>query len=127
LFFLFCIMVICNFFLNAMLTSLMKKVIVPGDYHDQAASVKAMLEEEIAKGDFATFVGNIVNRKVQIKIKKTLHKVFPVKEIAVRSLALKNKDTKEEVIVEEQFEDYLGRRFTQETVLRLREKQEESL
>jgi Tfp pilus assembly protein PilP len=35
--------------------------------------------------------------------------------------------TPDEVIVEEQFEDYLGRQFTQETVLRLREKEEESL
>jgi Tfp pilus assembly protein PilP len=35
--------------------------------------------------------------------------------------------TSEEVIVEEQFEDYLGREFKQETVLRLREKEGESL
>ena len=31
------------------------------------------------------------------------------------------------VIVEERFEDYLGRQFTQETVLKLREGEEESL
>ncbi|UCG37898.1 MAG: pilus assembly protein PilP [bacterium] len=35
--------------------------------------------------------------------------------------------TSDEVIVEEQFEDYLGRDFKQETVLRLREKEGESL
>jgi len=35
--------------------------------------------------------------------------------------------TSEEIIVEEQFEDYLGRKFKQETALRLREKEEESL
>ncbi|MDF1535222.1 MAG: pilus assembly protein PilP [bacterium] len=35
--------------------------------------------------------------------------------------------TSTEVIVEEQFEDYLGKEFKQETVLRLREKEGESL
>ena len=35
--------------------------------------------------------------------------------------------TSSEVIVEEQFEDYLGKEFKQETVLRLREKEGESL
>jgi Tfp pilus assembly protein PilP len=35
--------------------------------------------------------------------------------------------TSDEVIVEEQFEDYLGRKFKEETALRLREKEEESL
>ena len=33
----------------------------------------------------------------------------------------------DEIIVEEQFEDYLGRAFKQETVLRLREKEGENL
>jgi len=33
----------------------------------------------------------------------------------------------DEIIVEEQFEDYLGKEFKQETVLRLREKEEENL
>lgn len=35
--------------------------------------------------------------------------------------------TSEEVVVEEQFEDYLGKKFKQETALRLRKKEEESL
>jgi type IV pilus assembly protein PilP len=35
--------------------------------------------------------------------------------------------TSDEVIVEEQFEDYLGRKFKEESALRLREKEEESL
>ncbi len=35
--------------------------------------------------------------------------------------------TSEELIVEEQFEDYLGKEFKQETVLRLREKEGETL
>jgi type IV pilus assembly protein PilP len=35
--------------------------------------------------------------------------------------------TSEELVVEEQFEDYLGRKFKQETALRLRKKEEESL
>ena len=35
--------------------------------------------------------------------------------------------TSDEVIVEEQFEDYLGRQFKQKTVLKLREGKEESL
>ena len=35
--------------------------------------------------------------------------------------------TSTEVVVEEQFEDYLGKQFKQETVLRLREKEGESL
>jgi Tfp pilus assembly protein PilP len=35
--------------------------------------------------------------------------------------------TSDEVVVEEQFEDYLGRQFMEETVLRLRAKEEESL
>lgn len=35
--------------------------------------------------------------------------------------------TTEAVVVEEQFEDYMGKKFKQETELRLREKEEESL
>ena len=54
------------------------------------AELKKLLTEELNKGDFATFVGNLVNRRIQSTFKKRLGKVYPLKEVAVRVLALKD-------------------------------------
>jgi small subunit ribosomal protein S3Ae len=45
-----------------------------------------LLEEEMGNVDFDTFISNIVNGKIQTGIKKKLSKIFPVKEVAIRSL-----------------------------------------
>lgn len=49
-----------------------------------------LLDEEIGKTDFAAFVVNLVNHKVQMTIKKKLSKIYPLKEVAVRVLKLKD-------------------------------------
>ncbi|MBU0457745.1 MAG: hypothetical protein ABH824_03040 [Nanoarchaeota archaeon] len=68
------------------------------------SQLKTLFEEELGKSDFETFITNLVNYKVQTGIKKRLHKIFPVKEVAVRSLFLKNSSNEAEVIVEEKAE-----------------------
>ncbi len=46
------------------------------------------LKEELEKTDFETFISNLVNNRVQLGIKKRLRKIYPLKEIAIRQLAL---------------------------------------
>lgn len=53
--------------------------------------LKEILSEETGKSDFSTFMGNLVNRKVQSGAKKTLHKIYPVKEVALRKVILKSR------------------------------------
>ncbi|MBU0470686.1 MAG: hypothetical protein KKA62_00470 [Nanoarchaeota archaeon] len=62
------------------------------------AGLKVQFEEEIKKGDFSTFVANLINRKIQTAIKKNLHKVFPIKELSVRVLSLKDESSEEAVV-----------------------------
>ncbi|PIZ52088.1 hypothetical protein COY27_01205 [Candidatus Woesearchaeota archaeon CG_4_10_14_0_2_um_filter_33_13] len=80
--------------------------------------LKLILEEEISKVDFSTFISNLVSRKVLNEAKRRLKKIFPLKEVAVRSLYLKDKSlTEEEIIVEDR---------TEKEVNKAVEKQEES-
>lgn len=62
--------------------------------------IAASFQEELAKFDFDTFVGNVVNRKILFNIKKKLHKIFPVKEVAIRVLILKDSKGRKEAEVE---------------------------
>ena len=55
------------------------------------------LQEEISKTEFNTLVSNIVGRKIQFAIKKKLSKIYPLKEVAVRVLQLKEKGVKVEI------------------------------
>src|SRR3989338_7496452 len=52
-------------------------------------TLKALLAEELKNTSFEMFIGNLVSRKVQITAKKTLHKIFPLNEVAIRVLSLK--------------------------------------
>ena len=49
------------------------------------------LDEEIQKLSFDFFVSNLINFRIQSTIKKKLNKVFPLKEVAIRVLKLKEK------------------------------------
>lgn len=57
-------------------------------------------KEELSKVDFDTFVLNVVNRKILFNVKKRLHKVFPVKEVSIRVLVLKDSKGRKEAEVE---------------------------
>lgn len=59
--------------------------------------LKSLLEKEVKESDFAAFVGDLVNRRVQMTVKKKLHKIFPVKEVSVKSLKLKDEKVEREV------------------------------
>jgi small subunit ribosomal protein S3Ae len=65
-----------------------------------------LLEEEASRVDFATFITSLVNHRTQIGIKKKLNKVFPLKEVAIRVLELKDQKAteKEEITVEDKSE-----------------------
>lgn len=51
--------------------------------------LKELLSTEIGKSDVDTFVGDLVNRKVLGLMRKTLSKVHPLKEVAIRVLKVK--------------------------------------
>lgn len=51
--------------------------------------LQAALEEEIKKNDFNTFMNNLVSYKVQQTAKRRLHKLFPLKEVAIRVVLLR--------------------------------------
>ncbi len=61
------------------------------------SSLRKLLEEfmkkEVGKSDFETFVSELVSRKTQAIAKKTLQKIHPIKEVAVRVLKLKDFST----------------------------------
>ena len=59
-------------------------------------TLKALLAEELKNTSFEMFIGNLVSRKVQITAKKTLHKIFPLNEVAIRVLSLKKNPTAQE-------------------------------
>ena len=52
--------------------------------------LEEFLKKELAKYDFDTFVGELVSRKIQSSAKKSLQKIHPIKEVAVRILKLKD-------------------------------------
>ncbi len=51
------------------------------------------LREELGKSDFNTFINNIVYHKVQQPLKKKLSKIYPLRELAVRTLFLAKENT----------------------------------
>jgi small subunit ribosomal protein S3Ae len=65
-----------------------------------------LLEEEVKKSSFDFLVSNLINFRIQSTIKKKLNKIFPLKEVAIRVLTLKEKGLiKEEIIVDDRSEE----------------------
>ncbi|MEK6900378.1 MAG: hypothetical protein AABX05_04615 [Nanoarchaeota archaeon] len=54
---------------------------------------KMLLGEELRKDSFDVFITNLVTRKTQILLKKMLHKIHPVNEVAIRMLGLQKEGT----------------------------------
>ncbi len=54
--------------------------------------LQSTLQGEISQGDFATFISNIVSGKVRNELKKRLNKIYPLKEIALRSIQLRENE-----------------------------------
>ena len=54
------------------------------------AEMAKAFEEEVVKGDFEKFMSSVVSKKILYTIKKRLHKLNPVKEVAIRSMKLVN-------------------------------------
>ncbi|MBI2669222.1 hypothetical protein HYX14_05250 [Candidatus Woesearchaeota archaeon] len=46
--------------------------------------LRTLLTEELMKGDFLSFIQNLVGQKIQGGIRKQLSKVYPVREMAIR-------------------------------------------
>ena len=51
--------------------------------------LQELLGEEVQKSTLEIFVSNLVTRKVQMNVKKLLHKIYPLNDVAVRVLILK--------------------------------------
>lgn len=51
--------------------------------------LQLLLKEEIAKTDFDNFLSNVINQKIRRSFKKKLGKVYPLKDVTVRVLKLK--------------------------------------
>ena len=49
----------------------------------------AVLLEEMEKGDFVSFMEKVVNGSLRALVQKRLHAIYPVREIAIKSLKLK--------------------------------------
>ncbi|MEK6846429.1 MAG: hypothetical protein AABY26_06735 [Nanoarchaeota archaeon] len=63
---------------------------------------REMLLEELKISTFSQFVINLVNQKIQSTARKQLNKIYPLRELSVRMLQLKEKGlVQEEVVVEE--------------------------
>lgn len=52
------------------------------------SKLKAMIAEELSKSSFDEFVGKVVGIKVQSAAKRSINKMFPVKEILIRGMDL---------------------------------------
>ena len=48
----------------------------------------AVLQDELGKGDFISFIQGIVETRIRIALKKKLDKVYPVRELAIRYIRL---------------------------------------
>jgi ribosomal protein S3AE len=64
-------------------------------------------DEEVSKSDFERFMTSVVSKKILYAIKKRLHKLNPVKEVAVRSMKLVDLPTSSrgKVVVTNETED----------------------
>ena len=69
---------------------------------EMRAQLLKLLSEEIGKVSFDDFLANLVSNKVLGSIKKKLAKVYPIREVALRSVSLidKSKITKGDSVVE---------------------------
>ena len=65
-------------------------------------ALKKELNEEISKGNFESFLTNIVNFRIQLGLKKKLTKIYPVREVMIRSVKLV--DLKEKTVVVDESE-----------------------
>lgn len=68
-------------------------------------SLQKMLNEEISKGNFESFLSNLVNLKVQHSLKKKLNKIYPVKDVLIRDMRLTDLKDKDVVIDETEAEE----------------------
>jgi ribosomal protein S3AE len=67
--------------------------------------LQELLEAEVTKRDMATFVSLLVNRRIQMEIKKKLKKILPLKEMSIRVLELQEKGlVTEEIVVNDKSE-----------------------
>lgn len=66
-------------------------------------TVKDLLQQEISKNNFENFVNSLVTLRTQLGIKKKLNKIYPVKEVVVRSVKLV--DGKGKTLVVDQSEE----------------------
>lgn len=51
--------------------------------------LQSALDEEIKNNDFSTFINNLVSRKILSEVRKKLYKIYPIKEVALRVVSLK--------------------------------------
>lgn len=54
------------------------------------------LKQELRKGDFSTFLGNIAAQRIQYALKKKLQTIYPLKEVSIRAVLLQEKGLAEE-------------------------------
>ena len=84
----------------------LKIFMVTGSYAQRSAQkqlrrhVKSMLADEVTKSTFEALISNLASYKIQAALRKRLHKVCPVKEIAVRMVKLQA-ESKPLTVVEE--------------------------
>ena len=64
------------------------------------SEIEKMFKDEIATGNFASFVQKLVTYKVQGSFKKKLSKIYPIKEVAVRMLVLQETKNKKDAVEE---------------------------
>ena len=62
--------------------------------------LKEGLAEEISKLDVNTLFNNLVYHKIQLPLKKKLSKVYPLRELAIRHLFLKDQQNSDDQTVD---------------------------
>src|SRR3989344_1951309 len=65
---------------------------------------KDIIKDEISKNTYDAFINNLVTRKVQNAARKILQKIYPLKEVALRVVALKSSSAEGESAPENQAE-----------------------
>lgn len=55
------------------------------------------LREEASKSDFDLFIANLVSGKIQFSIRKLLHKIYPLRELAIKSAGFSRLKKEKEV------------------------------
>ena len=66
--------------------------------------IKNYIHEQLEKSDFPTFLNGLLRYRLQLSAKKQLAKVYPLKEVAIRSVKLLTKEPKSGVEVREKKE-----------------------